>query len=359
MARPKALWASTSTHTQGGVATYVVAMQHTPLWADWDIRHVATHRDGSAVTKVVAFARGAALFVIELIRFRPNVIHLHSSAGASFVRKCILFWVSQLASVPVIVHMHGSRFTEYYATSSAPLRAVIRATLRRAGAVVALGETWGRRLRAMAPGARVVVIPNGVALGHRVPQPDGSEPVQVVFLGRIGDHKGTFVLLDAWAKLAREFETLGGRPRANLTIAGDGEVERARECVEDLDLQETVTVHGWLHHDEVDALLDRGHVLVLPSRNEGQPMAVLEAMARGLCVVATGVGGLSEMIGDGCGVVISPDDVKQLVAALRQAVFDDDERERFGAGAYRRIQTEFGSRIVAQRVDALYRELIR
>jgi glycosyltransferase involved in cell wall biosynthesis len=359
MARRRVLWASTSTRTQGGVATYVVAMQHSPLWTDWDIRHVATHRDGSALAKLLAFVGGATLFVIELIRFRPNVIHLHSSAGASFIRKCILFWIAQLGGVPTIVHMHGSRFTEYYADSAAPFRAFIRATLRRAGAVVALGEAWGARLRIVAPSANVVVIPNGVSQGDPVAQPEDGEPVQIVFLGRIGDHKGTFVLLDAWAKLARELETLSGRPRAALTIAGDGEVERARRCVEDLDLEETVTVHGWLPHHEVDNLLDRGHVLVLPSRNEGQPMAVLEAMARGLCVIATGVGGLTEMIGDGCGVIVPPDDVEELVAALREAVFDDDERERYGAAAYRRIQTQFDSPIVAQQVDALYRELIR
>ena len=86
------------------------AMQQTPLWTDWNIRHVATHRDGSAAAKIAAFARGALLFVVELIRFRPGVVHLHASSGASFVRKGILFWISRLARVPVVVHMHGSGF---------------------------------------------------------------------------------------------------------------------------------------------------------------------------------------------------------------------------------------------------------
>ena len=360
MPRKRALWASTSTRTQGGVATYVVAMQQTPLWKDWDIRHVATHRDGTRWSKLAAFARGAALFVIELIRFRPHVIHLHSSANASFVRKCVLFWIARLTGTPTIVHMHGSSFADYYATSAPPLRAVIRATLSRSSAVVALGESWRARLCTIAPAARVVAIPNGVALGRPVAQqPKTGEPVRVVFLGRIGEHKGTFVLLDAWAKLARELQTESGRPRATLTIAGDGEVDRARQWVEDLCLEDTVTVHGWLPHNEVDDLLDHGHVLVLPSRNEGQPMAVLEAMARGLCVIASAVGGLGDMIGDGSGLIVPPDDVEELVAALRQAVFDDDERTRHGVAAYTRVQHEFDSRIVAQRVDSLYRELVR
>ena len=110
MAERRALWVSTSTETRGGIATYVRAMQQTPLWTDWNIRHVATHRDGSAATKIAVFARGALLFVLELIRFRPTVVHLHASCRTSFVRKAILFWISRPARVPVVVHMHGAGF---------------------------------------------------------------------------------------------------------------------------------------------------------------------------------------------------------------------------------------------------------
>ena len=79
MAERRALWVSTSMETRGGIATYVRAMQQTPLWTDWNIRHVATHRDGSAAAKIAVFARGALLFVVELIRFRPSVVHLHAA----------------------------------------------------------------------------------------------------------------------------------------------------------------------------------------------------------------------------------------------------------------------------------------
>ena len=138
----------------------------------------------------------------------------------------------------------------------------------------------------------------------RIPTGTG-EPVRVVFLGRIGDHKGTFRLLDAWAELARDRDSVATGKAGILTIAGDGEVERARDRIRELGLEDTVEVHEWLSESEVGELLDHSQVLVLPSRNEGQPMAVLEAMARGLCVIATDVGGLPEMIGGGCGVLDS------------------------------------------------------
>jgi glycosyltransferase involved in cell wall biosynthesis len=354
----RALWASTE--EQGGIATYVRVMQQTPLWTDWNIRHVVTHRDGSAATKIGVFARGTLLFLAELIRFRPSVVHLHAASDASFVRKAILLWISRLASVPVVMHVHGSNFQEFYENSSGVIEAMIRVTLCQASAIVALGEGRAAPLRSIVPTARIAVIPNAVRPARRAAQPAYGEPVHVVFLGRIGDRKGAFRLLDAWAELVRDpgFDTGRGKS-AILTIAGDGEVELARQRVRDLGLGETVDVRGWISESDVGKLLDHAQVLVLPSRNEGQPMAVLEAMARGVCVVASDVGGLSEMIGGGCGVVVSPDDIDDIAAALRLVVRDHDLRTQYGAAGYARVAEQFDVRTVWRQLDTLYREVSR
>jgi len=346
----RALWVSTSMQTRGGVASYVRDIRETSLWTDWNIRHVVTHRDGSKWTKMAAFLAGASSFTVELVRFRPNLVHLHSSADASFIRKAIILWMSRLAGVPVVLHMHGSDFQRYYDESPRLLRAAIRITLSQAHAIVALGEAWAAKLRAIAPDARIRVIPNAVRPAQQVPQPRPGKPVRVVFLGRIGERKGTFRLLQAWALL--------GPQEATLTIAGDGSIEKARRAVAELGLQNSVEVSDWLSSDAVSELLNRSHILVLPSRNEGQPMAVIEAMARGLCVVASDVGGLGEMLGGGCGVIVSPDDVGSIAAGLRLAIADPELRARFGAAAFARVAQQYDVRTVVRLLDSLYREVI-
>jgi glycosyltransferase involved in cell wall biosynthesis len=347
-----ALWAGTD--EGGGITTYVRVMQQTPLWTEWNIRYVVTHRDGSAATKIWAFARGGLLLVLQLITSRPNLVHLHCASDTSFVRKAMLLWASWFCSIPVVMHIHGSDFHDYYEKSPRIVQSMIRSTLTRASAVVALGEGRAARLQEIAPAARITVIPNAVRPACSVAQQTDGKPVHVVFLGRIGERKGTFRLLEAWAELARDTNFAAA---AILTIAGDGEVERASHRVRELGLQDSVQVRGWLSECEVGQLLDSAHVLALPSRNEGQPMAVLEAMARGLCVVASGVGGLPEMIGGGCGVIVAPDDVVAIASALRLVVGDQDLRARYGAAAYARAANQFDVGTVWRELDTLYREV--
>jgi glycosyltransferase involved in cell wall biosynthesis len=324
----------------------------TPLADDWAVRHVATHRNGGAATKALAFARGTGAFAVALVVRRPAVVHLHTASYGSFVRKATLAALARLARVPVVLHVHGAEFHLFHDRAPAPLRAVIRATLTRSAAVIALGDRWARRLRRIAPRARVTVIPNPVAPVGPAAQPGPGEPVHVVFLGEIGDRKGTFTLLDAWAKAAA-----GASGPARLTIAGDGEVDRARRRIAELGLGDSVTVRQWLSPAEVAGLLRSAQVLALPSRDEGQPMAVLEAMANGLCVVAGDVGGLPDMLDGGAGVLVRPDDPEGLAAALRAVLDDPAERARIGERGLERVRTTFDTAVVRRRIDALYREV--
>jgi glycosyltransferase involved in cell wall biosynthesis len=339
---------STSTRTRGGVASYVRMLGGTPLWETWQVEHVESHRDGSRAVKAVAFALAVTHYLAALLLRRPDLVHLHMASGGSFVRKATLFWIAWALRVPAVVHLHGAEFHLFHARLPRPLRAIVRATLTQAAVVVALGDRWARELAAIAPAARVVPVPNAVRVPAVAARPPAAVP-HAVFLGEIGDRKGAFVLLEAWARLA---------PDARLTLAGDGAVDRARRVIAEHGLDDSVQVRSWLQAGEVGELLAEADLLVLPSRNEGQPMAVLEAMAHGLCVVASDVGGIPELVEDGrCGFLVPPDDVEALVAALRKVLTDDALRGALGAAARQRALEEFDVDHVWRRIDAIYREV--
>jgi glycosyltransferase involved in cell wall biosynthesis len=354
MSSRRALWVSTSTETRGGVASYVRAMQRTPLWDLWDIRHVATHRNGSVASRVIAFITGTGSFIRELVVRRPALVHLHTSFRGSFARKSVIAWISRSAGVPVVMHVHSGGFKEFYSRSPRLLQHYIRVTLEGADVVIALGEKWASALRQIAPGARIAVVSNAVEPSTPVDQPGRGEPVHALFLGDIEDHKGAFLLLEAWSKLA-DGSFPGG---ADLVMAGDGSVVRARNRAEELGIIDQVQVTGWVAPAQVERLLSGSHVLVLPSTFEGQPMAVLEAMAHGLCVVATDVGGVSDLVDD-CGVLLPVGDLASLVDALRHIISDTERRATLATRGFRRVQERFDVNFTWRALDALYEELAR
>ena len=208
----------------------------------------------------------------------------------------------------------------------------------------------------IAPQAYVIAIPNAVTPRAQAPQPHGGQPVNVLFLGRISDQKGAFRLIDAWALMTNASVNRGA---ARLTLAGDGSVQEARERVQQLGLVDDIHVRGWTAPAEVEALLQSSQVLVLPSRSEGQPMAVLEAMAHGLCVVVTDVGGISDMVDGTCAVFVPVDDSHFLATALGSLITDHARRERLGAAALQRVRERFDADVAWRTLDAIYEKVAR
>jgi glycosyltransferase involved in cell wall biosynthesis len=351
MSPPHALWVSTGLSTRGGVAACVRTLLDTPLRETWSVEHVATHRNGSTPVKILAFAQGLMRFAAALTR-RPVVVHIHMSANGSFVRKAVLAWLTYTVRIPVVLHVHGGDFLIFHERVARPVQRLIEATLSRASTVIALGGQWAERLQTIAPGAAVVVVPNAVRPDEAVTQEADGESVHVVFIGDIIEAKGVFTLLEAWVGVGLN------KSRCRLTLAGTGELARAQARAAELGIEANTTFLGWVNPTEIPALLRGAHVLALPSQFEGQPMVVLEAMAKGLCVVASDVGGIPDLIDSECGVLVSADDVESLSAALKRVIEDGQTRAALGAAALARVRREFDVDVVWRRIDEIYRSVV-
>jgi glycosyltransferase involved in cell wall biosynthesis len=330
-------------------------MQATPLWKAWGISLVVTHRNGSMMTRVGVFALGLAAFLRELVLRRPSVVHLHASSYGSFARKSVLAWASRWAGVPVVMHIHGSLFREFYSGLPSLLQRYVRRTLEATNAVVALGYTWQRALQEIAPRARIIIVPNAVEPRNAVEQPGPGQPVRVLFLGEIENRKGAFMLLDAWRRAVGQDEP----PAAQLVMAGGGAADRARAMAAEFDIADQVEVMGWISPPRVESLLQSSQVLVLPSSAEGQPMAVLEAMAHGHCVVATDVGGIPDLIDETSGILLPVGDSDALVEALKRVLADAQYRSTLGCEALKRVHERFDVNQTWRELDSLYEELAR
>jgi glycosyltransferase involved in cell wall biosynthesis len=325
--------------SRGGMATVAALMAAHP---DERIRVTAvpTYVDRSRWVRLLVGVRGMLWASWLLMRRRADVLHVNMAHGGSVVRKAVPLWAARLAGVPAVVHGHSYDFGGWFDRLPAPARAAVRRALV-ADHWVVLGrrhvEEYATRLRLTYD--RIIVLHNAVRIPDIPVAQAGAERVHAVALGRMGMRKGSYDIVSAVAALDGSV-----RARLRVTLAGDGDVDGVRTAVAAAGLGGTIRVADWLEPAARDELLCAAHVFLLPSRDEGLPMALLEAMAFGLAPVTTTVGSIGEAVSDGVtGIVVEPGSPTDIADALSALVADDGLRARLGAAARDRA-ADFGLR---------------
>lgn len=277
----------------------------------------------------------------------PDILHVHSTEAGIVGR-----WAARKRDLPVVYTLHGLPFGR---GRSLPLRLAVKAAERHLA-----GHT--DRFVANADAIRDAYLEAGIGTRDRyttiysgvdldrladveaAPVP-GRAP-RVLFAGRLAEGKGVRRLVDAVARLVSR-----GTP-AHLLVAGTGPLQG------DLDRNPRPWLHVLGFRDDLPAVMRACDLLCLPSDLEGTPRVITEAMASGLPVVATDVGGIPEQVADGeSGLLVARGDHEALVEALSRLVRDPDLRRRMGQAGQKRVEA-FSVETMLERTEALYRELL-
>lgn len=248
-----------------------------------------------------------------------------------------------LASVPVRI---GSRrgFVE-----TPGLQMMQRASYAAAHRVVANSQAAAQRLRVEGvPEHKIVVIPNGIDSSIFPPREYSQRPRRIAMVACLREEKRIDVLISAAPRVLARY------PDAEFLIVGDGS---CRDQLVTLARERGVTERFRFlgHRDDVPAVLSMADLFVLPSRSEAFPNSIIEAMASGLPVVASAVGGIPELVDDGnTGRLVPPGNAEALAAALIDLLDQPERAAQFGrAGRLRIEQTYSFDRMVGQ-METLY-----
>ena len=307
------------------------------------LRHV--RRELSPVHDALGLAELAALFR----RLRPDIVHLNSSKAGILGRLA-----AALTRVPIRVFTaHGWAFKAGHGRAAGLYLWADRIVEPLTTTVICVSQTElsAGLAERTCTATRAVVIPNAVEVG---PPPDRGRPpnprVEIVSVGRLAEPKDFSSLVSAVAQLSP------GTTR--LRVFGDGPLRPALERqIVDLGLSEAVELAGEV--SDVPDRLRRADVFALSSRSEGMPMSVLEAMAAGLPVVASEVGGVPEVVVDGeTGFLTRSGRTDDLAEALGRLVADARLRERLGDAGRRRVEERFALPRWRSEHLALYRRLL-
>lgn len=342
----------TAPEGKGGVAAVVSVYKNHGLFDRYGIRYVVTHRAGSLIQKFTCGLSGGLELLWLLMTGKVALVHAQVASYGSFKRKSFYLALARAFGVGTVFHLHGAEFKKFTDEIASPaLRRRIVHTVESSSRVIALSESWAEYLRSIAPGARVFSVANPVHMPANVSR-EQEEQGRVLFLGRAEQRKGVFDLLEAFARLSSR---IAG---ARLAIGGDGDLDKVRERIQQLGLADRVEVLGWVAGADKDAQMRRAQVFVLPSYDEGLPMAMLESMAQGKAIVVTPVGGIPEAVQNGQqGLLVAPGAVNELTQALESLLVSADLRHRLGAAARQRVAERFCTEHVLGQVGALYRDL--
>ena len=272
------------------------------------------------------------------LRKHPAEI-VHSHHGGLAVRA-----VCRMAGVRAIVqHMHGRTLENKGGISVSELR------FRAADAVIAASQAVADCLQ----GCHAEVIYAGVETAFQPPaQAPPTDALKLGILGRLIPLKNVEAVINVAACLADRGIDI------EVAIAGSGPLEESlRALVARLGVGNRVRFLGW--RTDIGALFGSWDVLVMPSLEEGFPLAALDAMAAACPVVASRIGGLSELIVDGVtGRLLPPGDTDSLVTCIAELACDRRRLAQMGLEGWKRAQLNFSNDMMARRTTALYDGLL-
>lgn len=292
---------------------------------------------------------------------RPNIVHTHSSKTGILGRLA-----AKAAKVPTIVHtVHGYAFP---GESRQAIKAIFKFLERKAGQVtdrmIVLNDTDKAIARDLlgVPESRLTLLPNGVDVDAYAPA--SPERRAALRAGEFGVHDADHVIVGMIGRLWLQknpqcfvraaIRVTALRPNVSFFMIGDGEFRAELEAaIQASGDAQRIRILGW--RSDVPELLKALDLMVLPSRWEGMPLAILEAMSSAVPVVASDIPGNHHLVEDGSDGRLFPlDDDEALAAALIELVDDPGRRARFSAQARAKVLARYTLSARMDKITAIY-----
>lgn len=337
---------------KGGIAAVVEGYYDSALEERYNIRFVESYCDGPKIKKLLKAIGAYIRYFWVLCSFKPDLVHVHSSFGPSFYRMQPFLYMAKRRNIPVVDHCHGADFDEFYTNAPDRKKKRIKKVFSDFSKVIVLSKKWQDKMALIVPKEHTEVIENycrPVSKEHlRGRLDERFSAKKILFLGEIGKRKGGF----DFARIVKE--TLERMPDAKFVFCGEGNAEDTRTIKEEIESLNPgamesglVRFPGWVRDKDKEKVLDEASVFILPSYNEGLPMSILDAMAYGLPIISTNVGGIPELVNKGQnGFLSDPGDASDMAGHIADILSDqgmyykmseeslNTAKERFGFDAH-------------------------
>lgn len=340
----KVLVVATSKKTKGGITSVIKAHECGLQWKTYHCHWIQTHCDGSILIKLYYLVTA----FIEYLFLLPfyDIVHIHHSLQNSTHRKFFFFKLAKLCRKKTIVHVHcGNQLLKCWNKDYQYMYSKCDIAIALSNSIGNIIESFvGKRnnIRILYNPCPIISDNKNIYVKEK----------QILFSGTLSEGKGYHILIEAFAIISKKY------PEWKIVFAGDGEIQKANKLAEEFGIKQQCMFLGWVDGAVKDKVFRETSIFCLPSYAEGFPMAVLEAWAYGLPVIATPVGGIPDVGIDGENMLLfNPGDVEKLSKQLDLLISNDVLRSKIEIESQKFAKYEFNMQTINKQLGGIYKEL--
>ena len=316
---------------------------------------IPSYKVGSGFYKSYIFFKSIFKLIFILISNRRiKIIHIHGASNGSFYRKFIIFLICRhIFRKKIVYHIHGGGFGNFYKKSGSFTKRLIRILLNNSDCIITLSQSWYKYFHENFNIKKLVVLPNIIDYPHKLQRSTSPDSLTFLFFGLICETKGIFDLLTVIENNKEDY-----RSRMKLLIGGDGDTQKLQALINDHQTGDIIEYLGWVDNEKKSAAFNKSDVFILPSYTEGLPISILEAMSYGKAIIATDVGGVSEIVRENeNGILIEPGNLRQIELAINNMLDHKDLVKRFGEVSELHVQKYLPDEVL-KKLNEIYKSLL-
>ena len=301
-------------------------------------------------------------YLLFLFRNKVSLIHINTSLDYGGIFRDGFYYFFRKKTPKIVFFRGWNKDFERKIENSFLIRIWFKRTFLKSNHIIVLSETFKYKLKEWGYNGNISVETTVVdkrllenvniedVLLHRLKK----QIVNILFLGRIEKTKGVFLLINAFQKLNEHYKN-----RVTFTIAGWGRDQtELQKKIQSLGF--SVNFPGYIRDEKKKEVLCNADIYILPSYGEGMPNSILEAMAFGLPIITTPVGGIPDVfVNKETGFYIDTFESQEIVEKLKLLIDKPELRYKMGRSNYQRAQKDFMSDMVAKRLEQIYEEVIK
>lgn len=339
---PKVLFVATSRQTMGGITSVLKRYEKMEIWSKYHCAWLETQVNKGIALKLWYIIK--AYFTMLFIVPRYNIIHFHTTPGRSITTQMPVFLYSLLWRKKTIIHIHvGNQLIDYKSDK------MFNYVLGKATKTVVLANSIKNLVKDLY-NIDADVIYNPI---EEQPLRDKTKiENKIFFAAYLVQNKGYDTLLKAFKNVVAK------HPDWKLILAGSGETDKAKEIISSLGIGENVETYSWLTKEQMSGKYKIASIYCIASKQEGFPMAFLEAASYGIPIVTTPVGGIVDVIENeqNC-MIFDFDDAEGLAIQINKLIENPELRNTISKNIAQVTKEKFSIDAVSKKIDNLYRNI--